>query len=96
MSEDDFETFCKNQDLPNFDFIGLHGIWSRVSASNRSIIGEFIKNKLNVGGVVYVSYNSQNGWSSMIFPVRDLMKYYADVMEPSGSGTIDGINGALK
>ena len=26
LSEDDFETFCKNQDLPNFDFISLHGI----------------------------------------------------------------------
>ena len=93
LSEDDFETFCKNQDLPNFDFIGLHGIWSWVSASNRSIIIEFIKNKLNVGGVVYVSYNSQNAWSNMI-PVRDLMTYYADVMEPSGSGRIGGINGA--
>ena len=95
LSEDDFETFCKNQDLPNFDFIGLHGIWSWVSTSNRSIIIEFIKNKLNVGGVVYVSYNSQNAWSSMI-PVRDLMRYYAEVMEPSGSGRIDGINGTLK
>jgi len=95
LSEDDFETFCKNQDLPNFDFIALHGIWSWVSASNRSIIIEFIKNKLNVGGVVYVSYNSQNAWSNMI-PVRDLMTYYADVMEPSGSGRIGGINGALQ
>ena len=96
MSEDDFETFCKNQDLPNFDFIALHGIWSWVSASNRSIIIEFIKKtNQNVGGVVYVSYNSQNGWSSMI-PLRDLMKYYADVMEPSGSGRIGGINGALQ
>ena len=95
LSEDDFETFCKNQDLPNFDFIGLHGIWSWVSSFYKSIIIEFIKNKLNVGGVVYVSYNSQNAWANMI-PVRDLMRYYAEVMEPSGSGRIDGINGAIK
>ena len=95
MSDDDFETFCKYPNLPNFDFIGLHGIWSWVSNSNKSIIIEFIKNKLNVGGVVYVSYNSQNAWASMI-PVRDLMTYYANTMEPSGSGRIGGINGALK
>ena len=37
LSEDDFETFCKYKNLPNFDFIGLHGIWSWISASNRSI-----------------------------------------------------------
>ena len=95
LSDDDFEKFCKYPNLPNFDFIGLHGIWSWVSNSNKSIIIEFIKNKLNVGGVVYVSYNSQNAWASMI-PVRDLMTYYVNTMEPSGSGRIGGINGALK
>ena len=31
-----------------------------------------------------------------MIPVRDLMTYYAEVMEPSGSGRIGGINGALK
>ena len=90
LSDDDFETFCKYPNPPNFDFIGLHGIWSWVSNSNKSIIIEFIKNKLNVGGDLCI-YNSQNAWASMI-PVRDLMTYYANTMEPF----LVKINGALK
>ena len=95
LSDDDFEGFCQQPELPDFDFIGLHGVWSWISEKNRAIIVEFIKRKLRVGGVVYVSYNSQNAWANMI-PLRDLMTYYASVMEPSGSGRIGGINGALE
>ena len=95
LSEDDFERFCAQSELPDFDFIGLHGVWSWISEANRSLIIDFIGRKLRVGGVVYLSYNSQNAWASMI-PLRDLMTYYANVMEPSGSGRIGGINGALK
>ena len=25
---DDFEKFCGESELPDFDFIGLHGVWS--------------------------------------------------------------------
>ena len=75
ISDEDFSTFCSRDDLPNFDFIALHGIWSWISQRNQSIIVDFIKRKLNVGGVVYISYNVPLGWASML-PMRDLLVAY--------------------
>ena len=63
---------------------------------NRSIIIEFIKNKLNVGGVVYISYNSQNAWSNMI-PVKEIyMITTQKLWNRLDQEKLDGINGALK
>ncbi|WP_434114299.1 class I SAM-dependent methyltransferase [Paraburkholderia caffeinilytica] len=67
-----FAEFCTRDDLPNFDFIGMHGIWSWISDENRVLIADFIRRKLNDGGVVYMSYNTQPGWATML-PVRELM-----------------------
>ena len=57
VTDENFEQFCARTDLPNFDFIVLHGIWSWVSDANREIISRFISKKLNAGGVLYISYN---------------------------------------
>ena len=59
-------------DLPEFDFITLHGVYSWVSADNRKHIIDFIRTKLKVGGVVYISYNCLPGWSSLA-PIRQLL-----------------------
>ncbi|PQV49188.1 putative methyltransferase family protein [Paraburkholderia sp. BL21I4N1] len=67
-----FSAFCARDDLPQFDFIGMHGIWSWISDEDRALIADFIQRKLNVGGVVYVAYNTQPGWAAML-PVRELM-----------------------
>jgi len=80
--DDDFLSFLNRHDLPKFDFISLHGIWSWVSDQNREIIKEIIRTKLNVGGIVYISYNTLPGWNQMI-PIRNLMM---DVMEANTSG----------
>jgi hypothetical protein len=48
----------------------LHGIWSWVSEDNRQIILDFIDRKLKPGGVLYLSYNTQPGWSAFM-PLRD-------------------------
>lgn len=77
LKDDSFEEFLKRDDLPGFDFIGLHGIWSWISDENRMHIVDFINNNLNIGGVVYVSYNTQPGWSVMA-PLRDLFFDYSN------------------
>lgn len=77
LFDEDFETFCQRSDLPNFDTISLHGTWSWISDANRSIIVDFIRRKLKVGGAVYVSYNTQPGWASMV-PVRELLTDYSN------------------
>jgi SAM-dependent methyltransferase len=65
ISDEAFEEFCARTDLPDFDWIGLHGIWSWISDANRARIVDFARRKLKVGGVFYVSYNTLPGWSSM-------------------------------
>ena len=79
--EDSFEELL-NRDLPEFDFIGLHGVYTWVSAENRRAIVEFVRRRLKVGGFVYVSYNSPAGFGP-IAPLRRLMNSAAAVMGAS-------------
>ena len=73
-----FSEFCRRDDLPDFDFIGMHGIWSWISDENRALIVEFIRRKLKAGGVLYLSYNTQPGWAAML-PVRELMQRHFQI-----------------
>jgi len=72
LSAERFSEFCRRDDLPAFDYIGMHGIWSWISADNREVLLDFLSRKLKPGGVLYISYNTQPGWASMQ-PVRELM-----------------------
>jgi len=94
LFDDSFADFCHRTDLPDFDYIGLHGIWSWVSDENRAIIVDFIRRKLKVGGVLYVSYNTQPGWAGMV-PLRDLLTEHSNVMGVPGNGIVARVNGAL-
>lgn len=93
--DDSFLEFIKREDLPNFDYIGLHGIWSWISDENRNLIVEFIRRKLNMGGVVYISYNTLPGWSTFA-PVRHLMTEHAQRVGANGEGIVNRINKALE
>lgn len=63
-------------DLPDFDFICLHGVWTWVSDENRRLIVEFLHRRLKPGGVVYISYNTLPGWAG-VMPLRELMTGHA-------------------
>lgn len=90
-----FAEFCSRPDLPNFDYIGLHGIWSWISDENRAVIVDFIRRKLKVGGVLYISYNTMPGWAALV-PLRDLLTQHAEVMGAMGKGIVPRIDGALE
>lgn len=94
LFDQSFAEFCARDDLPDFNYIGLHGIWSWISDENRAIIVDFVRRKLKVGGVLYISYNTQPGWASMV-PVRDLLTQHSDVMAPPGAGVVARVDGAL-
>ena len=51
--EDSFAEFALNRQLPTFDMIALHGIYSWISEENRSHIVRFVREKLKPGGLVY-------------------------------------------
>ena len=94
LYEDAFDQFCAREDLPTFDYIGLHGIWSWISDENRAVIVDFVRRKLKVGGVLYISYNTQPGWAAMV-PMRDLLTEHADVLGAAGAGIVNRIDSAL-
>ncbi len=83
--DDSFADFVARDDLPTFDMIVLHGIWSWVSEANRAVIVEFLRRRLAVGGVVFVSYNVPYGWSS-IAAVRHLMKRFYETRTDRSAG----------
>ena len=94
LYDEAFAEFCTRNDLPDFDYIGLHGIWSWISDENRAVIVDFIRRKLKVGGVLYISYNTLPGWSTFA-PIRHLMTQHAEVMGSQGMGILKRIEGAL-
>ncbi len=76
LFEESFGEFVERDDLPKFDYIALHGIWSWISRENQDFIVEFIKKNLKVGGVVYISYNVSPGFMTFE-PVRQLMAEFS-------------------
>lgn len=94
LYDEAFDEFCTRPELPQFDFIALHGIWSWISNANRQVIVDFIRRKLKVGGVVYISYNTQPGWAAMV-PLRNLMAEHAQLMAAPGDGIVPRIDASL-
>ncbi len=94
LYDEAFEQFAQRPELPEFDFIGVHGIWSWISDANRAVIVDFIRRKLKVGGVLYISYNTQPGWAAMV-PMRDLLTEHAEVLGSDGAGIVNRIDSAL-
>ncbi|MEO0392660.1 MAG: class I SAM-dependent methyltransferase [Pseudomonadota bacterium] len=73
-----FADFAAEPSLPaTFDVIALHGIYSWINPENRQHIVDFVKQKLAVGGLLYISYNAFPGWAP-IMPLRELMLDHAE------------------
>jgi hypothetical protein len=94
ISDEAFAEFCARPDLPDFDFIGLHGVWSWVDDDNKRVIADFLRRKLKVGGVVYISYNTLPGWNAMA-PIRQLMAQHQASLSPPGAGRAARVEAAL-
>lgn len=94
LFDQSFEAFCQRLDLPDFDYIGLHGIWSWISNKNRAVLVDFIQRKLKVGGVLYISYNTYPGWAATV-PLRELMLQHAEFMGSEKQGVIGKIDAAI-
>lgn len=80
LLENSFEQLATGDciELPQFDFITLHGIYTWVTAENQAHIVAFIERYLKPGGVVYLSYNAMPGWSAAA-PLQRLLVEHADL-----------------
>jgi SAM-dependent methyltransferase len=95
LYDDAFADFTNRPDLPAFDYIGIHGIWSWISDDNRKVLVDFVRRKLAVGGVLYISYNTLPGWAAFA-PMRHLMTEHSEIIGAEGSGIVSRIDGAIE
>lgn len=94
LYDEAFADFCARPDLPDFDFIGLHGVWSWISDRNRALVADFLRRKLKLGGVLYISYNTPAG-DAVVTPIQEILTLHADLMKSPGQSMSDRIDKAL-
>jgi len=63
-------------DLRDFDFITLHGVWSWVAPDVRTDILRIASERLSPGGLLLLSYNAMPGWAHLQ-PIRGILRQYA-------------------
>ena len=88
-----FEEMLEKKDMPQFDSIGMHGVWTWISQDNQRRIVEFIRRYLKPGGVFYNSYNCFPGWAHN-HPIRELLTM-PDIYARSGNNAAERITNAL-
>ncbi|HZF33782.1 MAG TPA: class I SAM-dependent methyltransferase [Candidatus Angelobacter sp.] len=81
--------------LPDFDFIVFHGVYSWISAEARRAIAAFMQRKLKPGGLVYNSYNCLPGWSN-VAPLQRLMTELSPSDAPDTAARVGPALDAIK
>jgi SAM-dependent methyltransferase len=91
LLENSFEELAQGKvgDLPQFDYITLHGIYTWVTAENRRHIVDFIGRYLKPGGAVYISYNAMPGWAGAQ-PLQRLLVEYGEAFPNRSNVEMDG------
>lgn len=95
LLDQSFAELAARTDLPTFDIIALHGIWSWISPENQRHIVDIARRHLAVGGVLYISYNTQPGWAASA-PVRHLMRLHGELAGAATQGVVGKIDAALQ
>ena len=95
LYDDSFEQLLARHDLPQFDSISLHGIWTWVSRDNHKLIVEFARRHLKPGGLLYVSYNCFPGWSPQA-PLRQLFSLHDRFASQASARPDQRIDAALQ
>jgi|GEM_PF-3214620 len=86
-----FKDFSEVKNLPKFDLIVLHGIFSWISEENQKVILDFIENRLSDNGLVYISYNARPG-SEVFKPAQYLMNQLRLQLSKTLSDPVSQVN----
>lgn len=54
------------RNIPEADFVTLHGLWSWVTPAVQAGIVRLLRDKVRPGGLVHISYNSLPAWGSRL------------------------------
>ncbi len=78
--EASFEDFAEGRvELPQFDFVTMHGVYSWISEDNKQAIVKFLSRYLKPGGLLYVSYNSMPDTTAGL-PLQRMFSEFARLM----------------
>jgi SAM-dependent methyltransferase len=75
-------------DMPLFDYIVAHGVYSWVDAANQRALRRFFDRRLKPGGLVYVSYNAMPGWARDL-PFQRLVRELARGSSGDSAARVD-------
>lgn len=89
--ERDFASLTQSGDgqLPKFDIITMHGVWSWIAPELQNSIVQFLDQNLKPGGLLYVSYNAMPAWSQNA-PLQRMIKELAAVMPGPSDSAVHG------
>jgi len=90
------QLLARPTDLPKFDVIALHGVYSWVSAENRAVIVRILDRFLQPGGIAYVSYNCLPGWASLAPLQRFVAEHVARGAGPPQARVVAAFRAALQ
>ncbi|MCU4378373.1 class I SAM-dependent methyltransferase [Acinetobacter haemolyticus] len=86
-----FEEFL-NYELEPFDFIVTHGVWSWISPENQNIVAKIIDKLLKKDGVLYCSYMSHPGATSLISVQKLMLETSKNLQGDSASKAVQSLN----
>ncbi len=79
LLENSFAELAQGEvELPQFDFITMHGVYTWISVENKQHIVNFIRRYLKPGGIIYSGYNAMPGWAPML-PLQRLWREYGEL-----------------
>src|SRR5215471_5796060 len=67
-------------DLPQFDYIVAHGVYTWVRPEAQRALRRFIDLRLKPGGLVYLSYNAMPGWARDL-PFQGLLREFGRTIQ---------------
>src|SRR6185437_13350006 len=59
-------------DLPECDYIGMHGVYAWISEAAREAVAALLADRLKPGGLLYAGYNCWPGWAA-VAPLRQFL-----------------------
>src|SRR5438270_12864481 len=74
-------------ELPQFDYIVAHGVYTWVGPEAQSAVRRFIDCRLKPGGLVYLSYNAMPGWARDL-PFQGLLREFGRRFPGNDSGRL--------
>lgn len=95
LFEESFTEFAQRADLPDFDYIGMNGVWSWISDASQAAIVDFVQKRLKTGGVFYINYIALPGWAPYM-PVRELLAQHAESAATRTLPLFDRIDASLE